>query len=249
METDKIETYVFMDLSCEYGNTRVLTGICLRAATRSDILIKTGSLPEPILSLRFEKLDLSSCTEIREFINQQKPPVCLIAHNGFRFDFIILKYHFDQLQFRLTDDVQCADSILAFYDIDKAINKEVKAQNAAKIRVQKLRCFKNNFLKQPTLNTKQVEMAPENTPITENSTSEFDYVYEEVSFRRQLVQLQEYYRRWVGSPQIVPHPPENDTEMLFRIANKFGKRFLDWVEQNHQSFNSVEGKLVEFGYE
>uniref|UniRef100_A0A2A4JPL7 Uncharacterized protein n=1 Tax=Heliothis virescens TaxID=7102 RepID=A0A2A4JPL7_HELVI len=79
-----------------------------------------------------------------------------------------------------------------------------------------------------------------------DNDDEIKYFYKNRVFRPPRVKLGLYYERWAKSPPIVAHPPENDTEMELRIANVFGKRFLDWVDQNHQSFNTVEGSLVNF---
>ncbi|EEB19651.1 conserved hypothetical protein [Pediculus humanus corporis] len=51
------------------------------------------------------------------FINRLPSPVCLIAHNGNKFDFPILQRQLFKLNLKLPDSVYCADSIKAFQEI------------------------------------------------------------------------------------------------------------------------------------
>ncbi|XP_037965427.2 uncharacterized protein LOC119691652 [Plutella xylostella] len=68
-------------------------------------------------------------TMITTFLDLLTKPVCLIAQNGHGFDFPILKKHFEVLNVSLPDDVLCADSYHAFYDIlegrKKCLNETV----------------------------------------------------------------------------------------------------------------------------
>lgn len=54
---------------------------------------------------------------INSFLQCFEKPVCLVAQNGHGFDFPILKNHFEKLGVSLPDDILCADSLNAFYDI------------------------------------------------------------------------------------------------------------------------------------
>uniref|UniRef100_A0A2A4K8M0 Exonuclease domain-containing protein n=1 Tax=Heliothis virescens TaxID=7102 RepID=A0A2A4K8M0_HELVI len=56
---------------------------------------------------------------INGFLQCHEKPVCLVAQNGHSFDFPILKNHFDKLGVSLSDDILCADTLHAFYDICK----------------------------------------------------------------------------------------------------------------------------------
>ena len=51
------------------------------------------------------------------FLQSFEKPVCLVAFDGHLFDFIILRKHFDDLGVSLPDDILCADSLHAFYEI------------------------------------------------------------------------------------------------------------------------------------
>lgn len=54
---------------------------------------------------------------IKSLLACQEKPLCLVAENGHKFDFPILKNHFEKLKASLDEDVMCADSLYAFYDI------------------------------------------------------------------------------------------------------------------------------------
>ena len=64
---------------------------------------------------------------IKSFLENLAPPVCLIAHNGDKFDFPLLKSEFLRNNFSLSEDILCADSLTAFRAVDEM--KRVKNGN------------------------------------------------------------------------------------------------------------------------
>lgn len=119
---EPIQTFVFMDFGCVGGDSRQLTEVSLLAVPRSQYLEpQNTTAPEPKVDqdLSPNGFDLNTYTVINNYINLQKKPVCLVSHNGNRFDFIILKRELQNLRVSLADDILCADSIYAFYDIHK----------------------------------------------------------------------------------------------------------------------------------
>ncbi len=53
------------------------------------------------------------------FLARQDAPVCLVAHNGNRFDFQLLRTELDKVSERFSDEVLCVDSLEAFAQLDK----------------------------------------------------------------------------------------------------------------------------------
>ncbi|GLV42790.1 uncharacterized protein CBL_03530 [Carabus blaptoides fortunei] len=51
------------------------------------------------------------------FVARLLQPVCLVAHNGFKFDYPILRNHIELVGKTFPDNVVCIDSLLAFRDI------------------------------------------------------------------------------------------------------------------------------------
>ena len=114
-----IQTFVYIDFATEYQGEAV-TEVSLLATPRNLILDPKALEPSDKLTLNFKSggaFNLASYNEINQFINRQQKPVCLVAHNGNTFDFPILKRELRQLDVTLADDLLCADSLFAFYDI------------------------------------------------------------------------------------------------------------------------------------
>ncbi|GFN91151.1 three-prime repair exonuclease 1 [Plakobranchus ocellatus] len=51
---------------------------------------------------------------IHQFLKNLPHPVCLVAHNGNRFDFPLFLAHLKEWQQMIPDDILCADSMVAF---------------------------------------------------------------------------------------------------------------------------------------
>ncbi|XP_071949226.1 three prime repair exonuclease 2-like [Antedon mediterranea] len=66
---------------------------------------------------------------INAFLNRQTKPVCLVAHNGERFDFPLLKTELNYIDCSLPCDVLCVDSLIAFQDIDDKLEARPENQN------------------------------------------------------------------------------------------------------------------------
>ena len=117
-----IQTYVFVHFGCKKDDSKSLTELSLLAVNRSQFL-QPEVIQEPpakiLLDLRSSGFDLYTFIVIEKFINDQQKPVCLISHNGHRYDFGILKGALKMLNVSLSDDILCADSIYIFYDILK----------------------------------------------------------------------------------------------------------------------------------
>lgn len=56
---------------------------------------------------------------INQFLETQEKPICLVAHNGKRFDFPILRTEIHRTGEQFLDDVLCVDSLEAFRDLHK----------------------------------------------------------------------------------------------------------------------------------
>lgn len=55
---------------------------------------------------------------INGFLSHLEEPVCLVAHNGTRYDFPLLKAELQGIQQSLTDDIYCVDSLEVFRSLD-----------------------------------------------------------------------------------------------------------------------------------
>ncbi|XP_017047537.1 uncharacterized protein LOC108092459 [Drosophila ficusphila] len=73
---------------------------------------------------RESKLDGDSAQLIVSFLKHLPAPVCLVAHNGWNFDFPIMKKIFQKLNVELPESITCLDSLRAFLEIDDNRFKE-----------------------------------------------------------------------------------------------------------------------------
>ncbi|XP_063622961.1 uncharacterized protein LOC134795045 [Cydia splendana] len=76
----------------------------------------TGGFTEEMLQGELP-LNESCFHLIDTFLYSLAKPVCIIAHNGFLFDYIILKRYFTKLQVQFSSELVCIDTLQAFYDI------------------------------------------------------------------------------------------------------------------------------------
>ncbi|XP_017154543.1 three-prime repair exonuclease 1 [Drosophila miranda] len=67
---------------------------------------------------RESKLDENSAQMILNFLEHLPSPVCLVAHNGWHFDFPIVRKAFAKLNLEFSPTLTCVDSLRAFLEID-----------------------------------------------------------------------------------------------------------------------------------
>ena len=56
---------------------------------------------------------------LQGFISRHESPVCLVAHNGDKFDFPVLKAELEALHENIVGDIYCGDSLLMFRKFDE----------------------------------------------------------------------------------------------------------------------------------
>ncbi|XP_041448329.1 three-prime repair exonuclease 1 [Drosophila obscura] len=78
---------------------------------------RTTGLNNYILE-RESKLDENSGQMILNFLKHLPSPVCLVAHNGWDFDFPIVRKAFANLNLEFSPALTCVDSLRAFLEID-----------------------------------------------------------------------------------------------------------------------------------
>ncbi|XP_042310355.1 three prime repair exonuclease 2-like [Sceloporus undulatus] len=70
------------------------------------------------------KLELNSAVveALHGFLNRQAGPICLVAHNGLRFDFPLLRTEFQQVGTKLFADMGCLDTLPALRELVEDTN-------------------------------------------------------------------------------------------------------------------------------
>lgn len=82
-----------------------------------------------------KKFDISTIHLINSFLDHLQKPIVIIAHNGSRFDFKVLKWYYDKFKVPIDSELMCCDSIEVFRiisnmekcDIQQPIVSEVPA--------------------------------------------------------------------------------------------------------------------------
>lgn len=142
-----VETLVFMDIETtglkRKGVNPEITEIFMRAVDRKMFLSKAKYKAENSIKLVFkpkqkiEKIASELTGLTAENLNKQESfnskaadlfnifllrlskPVCILAHNGKRFDFPLFKFHLNQVQSELMPDLLYADTLQGFKVIEK----------------------------------------------------------------------------------------------------------------------------------
>ncbi|KAJ6638274.1 Three-prime repair exonuclease 1, partial [Pseudolycoriella hygida] len=134
----------------EFNKTKI-TELCLVASSKRNILdTRKGDLPRVLNKLSFclnpfkqisttstqitgldnfmleneNKFDENFVKLLNHFILQLPQPVCLVAHNGNKFDFPIIQRQLKMLDLTLPDDVQCIDSLHFFRSYEDQLQQE-----------------------------------------------------------------------------------------------------------------------------
>ncbi|XP_062550734.1 uncharacterized protein LOC134215597 [Armigeres subalbatus] len=153
----QLGSFVFFDLettNLPTLKTPKITEISLIACSREHLLsTKRGKLPRVLHKQTFclnpqrmihprasestglyndlleheSKFDESTAKLIELFLRRLQAPTCLVAHNGNRFDFIILKTELESLNAQLPDDTYCIDSLPLFQALEHAREEKQKA--------------------------------------------------------------------------------------------------------------------------
>ncbi|XP_065357043.1 uncharacterized protein LOC135951330 [Calliphora vicina] len=66
--------------------------------------------------------DEGTATCINQFLGRLHEPVCIVAHNGWSYDFPIVRYVYEKCNKLLPSSILCVDSLKAFREIDEKYN-------------------------------------------------------------------------------------------------------------------------------
>ncbi|KAA3672450.1 three prime repair exonuclease 1 [Paragonimus westermani] len=171
--------------------------------------------------------DTTAVNVLQLFLTRLDPPICLLAHNGNRFDFALLRAQLLCLRgidFRLLDchgsSILCADTLSLF----TALNDEL--------------------VRKPPLNDSGFDSidadissdkcTPLDTPLSQSSPKKSVSPSRAVSF-----QLGHVYSRVFGSPHSNAHSAEGDCIALMDLVQHLGLSAIDWLQTNYSDFNKI----------
>ncbi|XP_068625128.1 three prime repair exonuclease 2-like [Battus philenor] len=268
-----IATYVFFDiettgLPCKEKNQTKITELTFVAASASEIQsTPLGSLPlVNKLSLLFNpKKKISSSAEkitklsnyslshqpefkdrintINAFLKELPKPVCLVAHNGNRFDYKIFAAEYEDANAEFPPDILCVDSLSGFRKIltnDSNILKSRKQNKKTPIYTSSPNSSQNNIMTDdedewPELNVHNEEwreidnlsLSLSNMSCSEKEIKckdNNDTAKEKISYS-----LSNLYKRLLKKEPIDAHRAEADCLMLLECVIATKSSFLAWA--------------------
>ncbi|XP_053153774.1 three prime repair exonuclease 2-like [Hemicordylus capensis] len=83
----------------------------------------TGLNNEVFANNKKQSFNLHVFHMITAFFSRQHPPICLVAHNGYGYDFPLLKAELSALGISALDEIYCADTIKAMKALDRENNQ------------------------------------------------------------------------------------------------------------------------------
>jgi len=157
--------------------------------------------------------------------------ICLIAHNGDNFDLDILKSHMASTESYKHTNIYTLDTLKAF----KAIDAEIMKQNCPGIEKTARDIFKSPA-KKISSDESEVRLdglldifAKAESPVKSVKVNETP---PSPSYR-----LGSIYQRIYNSPIKNAHNAEADTIATLKIAQHYGRSFLDYLIKNKKNFN------------
>ncbi|XP_067140913.1 three-prime repair exonuclease 1-like [Centruroides vittatus] len=165
------------------------------------------------LSVQFQETFIKSAKLIKLFLKRLKKPICILAHNGNRLDFPLLKAEFNNSRMDISGLMFCADTLPAFHFI--LPNTDIK-------------------IKSPSVRNKDLDQTDlkQNTSVDEKTPSK----------RKRLTsyKLSSLYEYFFDRPQPDSHEAEGDALALLKMAKRINDQFLTWIEENQVPFEHIE---------
>lgn len=284
-----IETLVFFDIETtglpqlERNRTKI-TELTFIAVSRRDIdtsnnlplMNKLSLLFNPEKKIQVEASLITGLTNtdlqnqpifknriqsINTFLTELPKPVCLIAHNGNRFDFKVLRAEYGDVGEDLPNDLLCLDSLSAFQRIIKDTNicykdlngsvncsKKIKTSDTCVINATKSDVLDSELLTDdddddwPPLNT-SVEDWKEIDKLSESFSklsSDEDSMQKPKTKEKISCQLSALYKRFLNKEAIVSHRAEADCIMLLSCVAATKEYFLPWADKNCKLINNIK---------
>ncbi|ALC38335.1 CG3165, partial [Drosophila busckii] len=190
---------------------------------------------------RESRLDENAAQMIINFLKHLPAPVCLVAHNGWGFDFPIVKQAFDKIGMQLPDSVLCVDSLRAFLEIDDKrkltlSNTKVALEVELNDNTEQLLCkpidwqtLNETTPKRPTLPReeaylKRKQLADGDYDTSDETPSKRTSSTRELRSRRQLFS-------GLKCAQTKRYPPKG----LYQLGNLFSSKFSQPASNAHQA--------------
>ncbi|XP_019519853.1 PREDICTED: three prime repair exonuclease 2 [Hipposideros armiger] len=108
----------------------------------------TGLSSEGLAQCQKANFDNAVVRTLQAFLSRQEGPICLVAHNGFDYDFPLLCTELRRLGAHLPRDTTCLDTLPALRGLDRAHSHATRAQGCKGYSLGSL--FRRYFQAEPS---------------------------------------------------------------------------------------------------
>lgn len=185
------------------------------------------------------------------FLSNQPAPVCLVVHNGFKFDYPILSAHIHTSRQELVKNIMCIDSIIMFREILKIPPVLVDIQNTVvdewSVEIDATDLANIDSLEQQYSSSSELECTPEklsHSVVPSAACSAIDSSLKRAKkapktkkIGPKLYNLKAIYEYLVGNEPIDAHRAENDCLLLLESCMVRAAEIVDWCDSNKVPFS------------
>lgn len=190
---------------------------------------------------------------LNTFLEALTNPICLVAYNGNKFDFPILRNTLEKLNAKFCDDIMCADSFFCFYEL--AANNYCPESPSSSITNNTLDITNNQILDFSNDNSLDMKLVNENTPQkqiirndnlkrTQISKARRRFPWSEKTRPKESFELTEVYKRLLHCEPKLAHNAEGDCILMLECSVVLGSKFVHWVDRNCEKFSSIKPMTV-----
>ena len=195
---------------------------------------------------------------LNTFLEALTDPICLIAYNGNKFDFPILRNRLEKLNAKFSDDIMCADSFFCFYDLtannhcpespSSSTTNTSSTNNTLDMTSSQISDFFNENsldMKLVNENTPQKQMIRNGNPKRNHiSKARRRFPWSEKNRPKDSYELTEVYKRLVCCEPKQAHNAEGDCLLMLECSVVLGNKFVQWVDSNCEKFSSIKPMTV-----
>ncbi|KAH9635385.1 hypothetical protein HF086_017634 [Spodoptera exigua] len=168
------------------------------------------------------------CELIKAFIEDLEDPVCLVAHDGFKFHYPLLKQHLEAFSVKMQKNIVCTDSLYAFLEIleseKSGTTKYVKVKVGTKPKKNAISKTKQQYIH-----------------IMKGSDNDLIKMRSKINNYTKLSDV--CNKILTDQEELQSNTAENHCIMLMRMVLTKKDQFLTWLQNNQCLFSEMPNKV------
>ncbi|CAG9570602.1 unnamed protein product [Danaus chrysippus] len=169
---------------------------------------------------------------INSFLELPKP-VCLIAHNGNRFDYKILLSEYLDANESLPTDLLCVDSLSGFRHV-------MKNSNIEQCKKKKI-CTSYDYNVEDTCDWPELDISNEDWDKIDSLVASFSELNSSSTDNKKMsYSLSSLYKTLLGKETVNAHRAETDCIMLLECVLAVKKDFLPWADAKCKPIKEIK---------